>query len=86
MTTSDANVLATTWTRPGGAMISLGSWRDDDAGVELHIDWKVLGLDPARARIRAPAIDNFQDAATYAPGARITVPGKKGLLLIVEPQ
>jgi len=86
VTTTDANVLATTWTKPGTAMVALGSWRDDDAAVELRIDWKAIGLDPARARIRAPAIENFQDAATYAPGARITVPGKKGLLLIIEPR
>ncbi len=86
VTTSDVNVLATTWTRPGAALVALGSWRDDDASVALSIDWPALGMDPARARIRAPAIANFQDAASWEPGARVTVPGKKGLLLVIEPR
>ncbi len=84
VTTGDANVLATTWIKPGSAMVSLGSWHDDDVSVRLTIDWKALGLDPARTRIRAPAIRDFQGAATWAPDATITVPGKKGLLLVLE--
>ncbi|MEP6779832.1 MAG: glycoside hydrolase domain-containing protein [Gemmatimonadaceae bacterium] len=84
VTTSDSAVLATTWTKPGSAMISLGSWYDDDVNVKLKIDWKALGIDSTRAQLRAPAIDKFQDAATWAPGASIPVPGKKGLILIVE--
>ncbi|MEO7085016.1 MAG: glycoside hydrolase domain-containing protein, partial [Gemmatimonadaceae bacterium] len=84
VTTGDPSILATTWIKPGSAMIALGSWRDDDAVVQLNIDWKALGLDPTHSRIRAPAIDAFQSAATWTPGASITVPGKKGLLLIVE--
>ncbi len=82
--TSDAEILATTWTKPHTAMISLGSWRDDDTKVTLTVDWQKLGIDPARARFRAPAIANFQDSGSWLPGAAITVPGKKGLVLIVE--
>ena len=85
VTTSDASILATTWIKPKSAMVSLGSWRDDDASVQLTIDWKALGLDPAHTRIRAPAIAGFQDAGSWTPGAPIVVPGKKGLLLIIEP-
>ena len=84
VTTSDTAVLATTWTKPGSAMISLGSWHDEDVSVKLKIDWKLLGIDSTRAQLRAQAIDKFQDAGTWAPGASIIVPGKKGLILIVE--
>ena len=86
VTTSDADVLATTWAKPGSAMISLGSWRTEDTTVRLSIDWKALGLDPARTRIRAPAIANFQSAAEFAPDATIPVPAKKGLVLMLEPR
>ena len=85
VTTGDANVLATTWSKAGGAMISLGSWRDDDVALHLNVDWAALGLDASRTRIRAPAIEGFQAAGNWAPGATITVPGKKGLLLVLEP-
>lgn len=84
VTTSDSAVLATTWRRPGRAMVSLGSWREADTRVTLRIDWKALGLDPARTRVRAPAIEKFQAAGSWAPGEAITVPGKQGLLLILE--
>ena len=86
VTTSDANVLATTWTKAGSAMISLGSWNDADVSVKLTIDWKALGMNPATSRIRAPAIDAFQPAGSWAPGDAITVPGKKGLVLLIEPR
>lgn len=86
VTTSDSNVLATTWTRSGVAMVSLGSWRDDDTRIRLTIDWKALGLDAARTRIRAPAIDKFQDAAQWSPDELIPIAAKKGLLLILEPR
>ena len=84
VTTSDSAVLATTWRRPGRAMVSLGSWREADTRVTLRIDWKALGLDPTRTRVRAPAIEKFQAAGSWAPGEAITVPGKQGLLLILE--
>ncbi len=84
VTTSDANVLATTWVKQGTAMVSLGSWLETDTQVRLAIDWKALGLDPARTRVRAPAIDAFQSAGEWAPDALIPVPAKKGLLLVLE--
>ncbi|MEO7963105.1 MAG: glycoside hydrolase domain-containing protein, partial [Gemmatimonadaceae bacterium] len=86
VTTGDTAILATTWVGTGKAMVSLGSWRDSDAPVTLAIDWKALGLDPARVRLRAPAIDKFQNAAVYRVGAPINVPGKRGLILFIEPR
>ena len=82
--TSDADVLATTWTKPGSAMIALGSWRSDDARVKLTIDWKALGMDPTTTRIRAPSIEKFQTAGNYAPGDDISIPGGRGIILILE--
>ena len=86
VTASDTNVLVTTWTKVGSAMVSLGSWRETDADVRLTIDWKLLGLDPANTRVRAPAIADFQDGFTAEPTASLRVPGKKGLLVILEPR
>ncbi len=86
VTASDTTVLATTWTKPGKAMVSLGSWSEQDVTVRLTMNWKALGMDPARTRVRAPAIPDFQSAGTWAADAPIVVPGKKGLLLILEPK
>ncbi len=82
--TGDAALLATTWTKPGGAMVAIGSWHDQDTELTLTIDWQALGIDPANARLRAPAIDQFQSAGSWRPGERILVPAKKGFLLLIE--
>ena len=91
--TGTPEVLATTWTKPAGsgggiapAMIALGNWSATDVPVTLSIDWSALGLDPSRVRLRAPAVEAFQSAGTWSPGDRITVPGGKGLVLLVEPR
>jgi len=84
VTTGDTAVLATTWLRPGRAMVSLGSWRADDTKIRLTIDWKALGLDPARTHVRSPAISGFQDGANWEPNDPILVPGKKGVILLFE--
>jgi hypothetical protein len=65
-------------------MVALGSWHDEDVALRLTIDWRALGLDPTRTRLRSPAIAGFQDAGTWAADAAIPVPGKKGLLLLLE--
>ncbi len=83
--TNNAAVLATSYVGSGKTMVSLASWAAEAAQVKLTVDWKALGLDPARVRLRAPAIANFQDEATFAPADLVPVPAGRGLLLIVEP-
>jgi Glycoside hydrolase 123, N-terminal domain len=78
------DVLATTYLKPGRAMVALASWARDTVAVTPAIDWRALGIDPTRAIISAPAIANFQPAATFRPGEAIRVPPGKGWLLVVE--
>ncbi len=86
--TGSAEVLATAYLKKGGqgktrAMIALASWARDIVDVRLEIDWKALGLDPGRSRLRAPAIDKFQPSAEFKPGDTIRVEPGKGWLLVV---
>ncbi|MEP7326651.1 MAG: glycoside hydrolase domain-containing protein, partial [Gemmatimonadota bacterium] len=78
------DILATSYIRDGKTMVALASWAPDTAQVSITIDWNQLGLDPARARFRAPAIAGFQEAREFAPGAPIPVLPGKGWLLVVE--
>jgi hypothetical protein len=80
------DVLATTYLRPGRAMVAVASWAADTARVPLAIDWRALGLDSSRAVIRAEAIDSFQPAATFAPGEAIPIMPARGWLLTIEPR
>jgi hypothetical protein len=52
--------------------------------VKLDVDWKRLGLDPARVRLKAPAVAQFQDAASFGPGDAIPVAAKRGWMLVTE--
>jgi hypothetical protein len=78
------DVLATTYLRNGKALVAIASWAPDTAQVKLRIDWRALGINPRRASIWAPAIDRFQDAATFDPNGTIAVPPGKGWVLMVE--
>jgi len=82
--TDNESVLATVYAKKGAAMVAIASWADADTAVELKIDWKALGIDPAKAVIRAPGITNFQSAAEYRVGEKLNVPKNKGFLLTIE--
>lgn len=81
--TNNPNVLATVYQREGKTMVALASWAKEAVDVKLDIDWRALGLDPATARITAPAIQDFQSAMIVAAGDLITVAPGKGWLLVI---
>jgi hypothetical protein len=61
-----------------------GSAGESEVSVRLQIDWKALGLDPRRAKLRAPAIESFHPSAECRPGEPIPIEPGKGALLVVE--
>ena len=82
--TGRADVLATTYTTRGKALVSIASWAKEPVTVTLQIDWKRLGLDPSRATITAPAVEKFQDARVFKAGEAIPVEPGKGWLLVLR--
>ena len=80
--TDNPDVLATAYVRKGRTLISVASWAKQRVPVRLKIDWKALGLDPAKVRLEAPAIQGFQDAASFDVRDSITVEPGKGWLLV----
>ena len=82
--TTNNKVLATVYKKNGAALISIASWADDNVDVQLKIDWKKLGIDPARATITAPDIKNFQTGKIFSVNDKIPVDKNKGWLLIVK--
>jgi hypothetical protein len=71
-------------TTGSSALIALASWAGEPVDVRLAIDWKKLGLDPKKAQLVAPAIDEFQEAAELKPGDTVQVEPGKGLLLVLR--
>ncbi|PZX93494.1 hypothetical protein DOS84_10245 [Flavobacterium aquariorum] len=82
--TSNTKVLATVYKKKGSALISIASWADEDVKVKLNIDWKKLGIDPAKATITIPEVKNFQSAQQFSANSELLVAKGKGLLLIVK--
>ncbi len=72
--------------QPGqaSALIAIASWAASDTTVQLSIDWKKLGIDPARAVMTIPEIKNFQPAGTFNVSDKIAIEKGKGLILIVK--
>jgi hypothetical protein len=82
--TSNEKILVTVYQKKGKALISIASWADEDTEVSLKIDWKKLGIDPAKAKITAPEVKNFQPARTFKINEKIPVEKGKGWMLIIK--
>ncbi len=80
--TGNAAVLATTFVRPDGALIAIGSWSDRAERVSLSIDLKAMGL-IGPVRLFAPAVEGLQPFSEVDP-ASVVVPAGQGLFLRVE--
>ena len=64
--------------------VSLASWANGPVRIRLAVDWKAIGIDPAKARITAPAVTGFQEAASFLPSDEIPVEPGKGWLLVLD--
>jgi len=83
VSTGSSAVPATVYRKKGTALVAIASWATADTTVQLNIDWKKLGIDPAKATITAPAIKNFQEARRILQGEALPVPKGKGWLLLI---
>jgi len=82
--TDSASVLATVYRKPKKALVAVASWAAQKVNCRLTIDFTKLGLDPAKARLRAPAVSGFQPLATFVPSEPIPIDPGRGWLLILE--
>ena len=84
--TGNKDVLATAFVKKNQVLISLASWAKEKTNCRLWIDWKRLGLDPSKARLKAPSIREFQESAVFGPEDMIPVEKGRGWLLILSDQ
>jgi hypothetical protein len=82
VTTGHPRVLATTYSRPGSALIALASWSEEDEMLALNVDWEALGFEAgaAPAEGTGPRVDTG-DARSSAPGTEVRAfaPAVEGL-------
>lgn len=82
--TDNPDVLATVYRKPGQSLIALASWAPTPAEVRLTVDWKALGLDPARTKLFAPRSGGFQPFAQWKPSDPIPVQPRRGWMIIAS--
>ena len=82
--TDHENVLVTVYQKEGKALVSIASWAPDPVRCHLKIDWDALGITSKDAKLTAPYIEGFQEAAVFLPGDEIPVAPDKGWLLILS--
>lgn len=82
--TDKAKVIATVYKKAGAVMVAVASWENADTDFKLTVDWKKLGIDPAKAVITAPEIKSFQPGKTFGLNDRIPVEKGKGWLLVIK--
>jgi hypothetical protein len=55
--------------------------------VKLSFDWKALGLDPAKVKMTAPKLVNFQQGQVFDPATtEFEITKDRGLILLLEGQ
>ncbi len=81
--TGKKDVLATSYIKEGAVLVAIASWAAETENIRLAVDWSALGLDPVQAVLTAPAIENFQEAATYKIDDEIPILPGRGLLLML---
>jgi hypothetical protein len=82
--TNNPDVIATIYKKDKKVLIALASWAKEDTKIKLNIDWKALGIDPAKATITAPEVKNFQPARTFSATDEISVTKNKGWMIVVK--
>jgi len=82
--TDNPRVLATVYRKAGKSLIALASWAPNKAQVKLTVDFQALGLDPAKATIKAPAIEGYQGEAAFAVDGSVPVEPGRGWLLVAD--
>ena len=80
------DVLATAYVRKGKTLLAVATWADVPVNCPLQIDWKALGLDPKKATLYAPAIEEYQQAAVFGPADPIPLLPRQGWLFWIDEQ
>jgi hypothetical protein len=69
--------------RPGKTLVALASWAKEKTEVRLEFDSHALDIDPAKAKLVAPEIKDFQPAREWRLDEPISVEPKRGWLIYV---
>ena len=77
-------VKATVYKGEKDMIIAIAGWGDQDQNCSINIDWNKIGWSTSAYKYYMPAIEQFQDEKTLDALTTMTIPLKKGFLIIVS--
>ena len=86
VTCSNPMVKASLYKGNGESIISVANWSDKDEEVKLTVDWAKIGLNSGKSDVFIPEIKDFQAEHTSISLNKISIPGKKGYLIVINGQ
>ncbi|MHC4985031.1 MAG: glycoside hydrolase domain-containing protein, partial [Planctomycetota bacterium] len=84
VTVDHPDVRATVYRGEGRTLVAVASWADEKVDARLDIDWTALDIDAEKATITAPAVEDFQPAATFVVDEAVPIDPARGWMLIIE--
>ena len=84
VTCSNPVVKASVFMGRDEIIVAVANWTDLDAPTSLTLNWANLGMDPAGCDISIPELQNFQTEQTAVSLDKLTLPGKKGYLIVIK--
>ena len=81
---SNPDVKASVYENDGEAVIAVANWTDKDQVTAVKVSWAELGIDPSSAMVFIPEIKGFQTEQKSVSLDKMTIPGKKGFLIVIK--
>ena len=78
------SIRVTAYLKVDEILLSIGNYDDSNSKFHLHIDWKKLGLDPAKVEFVQPGVEGFQEGCHYTDGQEMSIEPRKGLLIYLK--
>jgi len=82
--TNNEQIKATSYVKSGSVLIVLGSWSNQKEKVKLQLDWKRLGLEPNKVKLRSPEIEGYQRSREINMSETLTIEPKNDLIIIIS--
>jgi hypothetical protein len=83
--TGNDDIKATVYLKKGTALVSIASWAEKEADIQLNIDWDRIGIKKENAVLVQPELKGFQPAATYKPDDNIKIAPARGFVIQIKP-
>ena len=84
VTCSNPSVKASVYKSADETIIAVANWTDRDEEVSIAIDRAKLGIDPSKFDLSIPEIKDFQSGKIVVSLDKMTIPGKKGFLIVLK--